>query len=110
MVKREKTIMETIATLKILKGNFEKEAMPRKPLRALRYSLSIAIALLEKQIRKEPLKEEDSDGWVIRYYCPCCKRYLGQRGKRSVIIFHKENYCQREGCGQALDWEKESEV
>jgi len=110
MDKIESKVRTCIATLNIIKHSFEKEATPRRSFRNIRSDLTLSIALIHKQLPQEPLKEEDSDGLIIKYYCPSCKRYLGQRGKHNVIIFHKENYCQREGCGQALKWKEESGV
>ena len=66
----------------------------------------VAVLALEKQIKKKPITE-DGD-YIIRYYCPSCKSYLGQRGKRDVIIFKKETYCQQKGCGQYMDWSGEN--
>ncbi len=71
-------------------------------------SLEMAVAALEKQAPMEPDKNYHDDGLTIRYFCPKCKRYLGQRGKHNVIMFNKEVFCQNSECGQAINWEGET--
>lgn len=46
-----------------------------------------------------------SDELTIKYWCPNCSRYFGQRGKHSVFLFAKDNFCQT--CGQKIFWKEE---
>lgn len=69
-------------------------------------AFNIAVTALEKQIAKKPICKEDAyTGLVTSYRCPVCSRFFGQAGKRNVILFNKEPYCQGKDCGQKIDWE-----
>lgn len=69
-------------------------------LQALIRAQTTAITAMEKQIAKKPLKREITPS-LIEYACPNCGSYLGTNDN----LRNKKRYCQRVGCGQALDWQ-----
>lgn len=58
-------------------------------------TISQIAKLCEKQIPKKPLEQEEVL-YVMTGKCPCCGS--------DVNAMTNENYCQQQGCGQALDW------
>lgn len=54
-------------------------------------ALALAILALEKQIPKNPYKDNEN-GVYEKEYCPSCHRSL----------FPNDHHCE---CGQAIDWE-----
>lgn len=79
---------------------------------SLREACEIAIAALEKQIPKKPLKRKqmvfveldngrNESGEKDVFYCPICCEYIGVKyGEHPVV--NVQNYCKK--CGQRIDW------
>lgn len=88
----ERALHETVSTLKMMIATYEKKATPRCPYKAMRYSLSLAVQCVEKQIVKKVKLYIGND--VV---CPSCNKRL--RGYEGMKIA----YCKV--CGQLLKGE-----
>lgn len=102
MTNQEKLVNTQEEAIECIKKN-----RPTSGYQMLNEALDMAVDALERWEPIEPEKISCDDGLTIRYFCPTCKRYLGQKGKHSVILFNKETFCQNTYCGQALKWEGE---
>ena len=86
------TIQEAIGIMKIALAEVEWE-YPMDYAAAF----ETAIEALEKQIPKKPIEKWTGDEWVIK--CPVCGKYVFDVSEYEWA----RQFCG--GCGQAIDWE-----
>lgn len=75
-----------------------------KKYNGLSDDIKLAVKAIESHIPKKPEKYLDETKRFYRYYCPVCGRYFGNDKMRDHRFLFEERYCQKENCGQAIDW------
>lgn len=62
-----------VSTLKMLLDSWEKKAKPRRPFKAIRWALAVAIEMCKKQI---PQSVHNQQGTPLWGYCPSCGKQI----------------------------------
>lgn len=95
MMESKKRWIEAIIKLREYRSTLESLMNPDAEV------FDMAVQAMRMQVPEKPKRKLDFSDVCCKYYCPECGMFLGQRGKRNVILFHRPPYCN---CGQAIDW------
>lgn len=91
-----RNVRDVISTLKLLLRFWDDKATPRRPFKAIRWSLGIAVELCELQEPKKPFQNENNYHF---WTCPTCKEEIYWD-----TDYGQEKFKHCTECGQRLDW------